>query len=133
MPRGNRHTDLPASNDPIWFDWAGDVLSALDRPKTTEQLKDWARSEKFEIGRLFNALAWLDMRGLVEFEKEGTKPLWKRLPEKSLSPSPTQRHLAPPPSACPRCHGRMKAEPERFACVTCGHSIYPPAEAGDDY
>lgn len=122
MGRTLRHDELPASDDPIWSEWAGEILDELERPKTTEQLKSWARGEKFEMGRLINALAWLDMRGLVETQKTNGKALWSRTP-----PKPVKR-LQPLPSHCPRCRGTMKVEPERVACVQCGHSIYPPSE-----
>lgn len=121
MSRAIRHDDLPASNDPIWTEWAGAVLGVLDRPRTTEQLKRWARTERFEMGRLINALAWLDMRGLIEAEKTNGTALWKRTPPKPVE-------LQPIPDRCPRCRGSMKVEPERIACVQCGHSIYAPVE-----
>lgn len=122
MSRDTRHDELPASNDPIWTEWAREVLAELQRPKTTEQLKRWARNERFEMGRLINALAWLDMRGLVEAEKSNGTALWRR-----TDPKP-RVELQPVPDHCPRCRGKMKVEPERVACVHCGHSIYAPVE-----
>lgn len=125
MKRDTRHDELPASDDPIWLKWAGEVLRTLDRPRTTEQLKRWAKAERFEVGKLINALAWLDLRGLVEAEKANGTALWKRTPPKP------KLELQPIPRRCPRCRGAMKVEPERIACIACGHSIYAPVEDDD--
>jgi hypothetical protein len=95
------HYDLPASDDPVWIQLGREVLSNLGTPKTVSQLKSWARGERLEIGRLVNALAWLDTRGLVYVDKTTVEPLWKR----SDVPLPTQ--LQPvPPSTAPSVRGR---------------------------
>lgn len=122
-----RHDELPDSGDPIWVEWAGSVLEALDEPRTTEQLKDWARREHFEMGRLINSLSWLDLRGLIAADRSNGHILWARVGPKTPSPP-----LAPMPSHCARCRGRMRPEPERVVCMTCGRSIYPPADDASD-
>ena len=122
----SKHEDLPESSDPIWQEWAGPVLDTLDRPKTTEELKNWARSSRVEIGKLINTLSWLDLRGLVETERTDDGAVWKLAPRR-----PPPMKLAAP-SRCTRCKGMMKIEPERFACMTCGHSVYPPGEFAED-
>lgn len=121
-----RHEDLPESSDPIWQEWAGPVLDTLDRPKTTEELKNWARSERVEIGKLINTLSWLDLRGLVETDRDGDKAVWRLAPRRA----PPKKFLSP--THCGRCKGLMKVEPERFACISCGHSVYPPGEFAED-
>lgn len=122
MPRSASHHDLPASDDPVWVQLGKEVLENLQTPKTVRQLKSWARGERLEIGRLVNALAWLDMRGLVLVDKTAVEPLWKR----SDVPPPPPMQLQPIPKRCPKCQGPMKVEPQRLACITCGKSIYPP-------
>jgi hypothetical protein len=123
MGRSTSHHELPPSDDPVWVQLGDAVLKNLGTPKTVRQLKSWARDERLEIGRLVNALAWLDMRGLVIVDKTATpEPLWKR----SDVPPPPAAQLAPLPKHCPKCHGMMKVEPQRVACIVCGKSIYPP-------
>jgi len=117
-----RHDELPDSSDPIWIEWSEFVLDALDveGPLTTEQLKSFARSERFEMGRLINALSWLDLRGLVKADRSNGHVLWLR----STPKAPTVPQ--PLPKCCPRCNGSLRIEPERIACIPCGHSIYAP-------
>lgn len=115
------HHDLPASDDPVWVQLGKEILENLDTPKTVRQLKDWAKDERLEIGRLVNALAWLDMRGLATVDKTSVEPLWSR-----SDPKTRQRVPKPLPTHCAHCNGLMKVEPQRLACIVCGRSIYPP-------
>lgn len=128
MGRSLAHDDLPPSSDPIWEQLGSEVLDELETPKTVSQLKSWARHERLEIGRLVNALAWLDMRGLVAIDRSAIEPLWKR----SDAPAPPPVELKPPPKHCTKCGGMMKVEPQRLACCICGKSIYPPVADGDE-
>lgn len=128
MSRSTAHHELPPSNDPVWAQLGNEVLENLSTPKTVSQLKVWARDERLEIGRLVNALAWLDLRGLALLDKTGAAPLWKRV---DPPPSPQTIELQPLPKYCPHCHGMMKVEPVRVACIICGRSIYPPAGLAD--
>jgi hypothetical protein len=125
MGRSSAHDDLPPSDDPIWLELGAEVLEELKTPKTVSQLKDWARGERLEIGRLINTLAWLDMRGLVE-RHSGVEALWKR----SERRPPIRRAL---PACCPHCQNlaRWKAEPQRVACMVCGYSMYPPPDPNE--
>lgn len=120
MARETRQEETPSADDPIWQLWSELVLKALSEPRSLEQLKAWAREERFEVSKLVNALAWLDLRGLVKTARVAGALTWVRAPVAVKPP------LVPLPRICPRCHGRMHIEPERVACLTCGHSIYPP-------
>jgi predicted Zn-ribbon and HTH transcriptional regulator len=123
MGRSYAHEDLPASEDPVWAELGVEVLEHLSTPKTISQLKEWARARKLEIGRLINVLTWLDMRSAVAVERLGDEEaVWRRVEPPSAPPSRIQV-----PPRCPRCKGMWKAEPQRLACIACGHSIYPPA------
>lgn len=118
------HDDLPASEDPSWAELGDEILDLLVLPQTISQLKLWARSRKLEVGRLINGLAWLDLRGRVSIERLGDEEaIWRRAdaPEAQLP----KRAI---PKCCPRCKGRWKVEPQRLACMICGHSVYPPLE-----
>ena len=122
MARGARSEEIPSGDDPVWHLWADAVLEALSTPRNLEQLKNWAREEEFEVGKLVNSLAWLDLRGLVETEQVNGLVVWKRtVPKAKPVPKPL-------PSSCARCFGRMHVEPERVVCLSCGHSVYPPVE-----
>lgn len=122
MARGVRHEDIPSSEDPIWSEWAERVFAVLPEPQNLEQLKDWARKESFEVGKLVNTLAWMAMRGMVKTSVVGGTLTWTRVPPK-VKPPPQ-----PLPRACPKCGGRLYAEPDRLVCLICGRSIYPPIE-----
>jgi len=117
-----RHDELPESCNPIWVEWTEPVLAILVKPLTTEQLKDWARSEKFEMGKLVNSLAWLETRGLVAADRTNGHVVW------TVAPPKTPKPRRPMPTCCPRCKGPMVPEPERVACLKCGHSVYPPGD-----
>lgn len=126
MSRGSRQDELPAANDPIWHEWAGGVLAILTKPLTIEQLKEWARRESFEVGRLINSLAWLDMRGLISADRIDGVVFWRRAVPKN------KPVLKPPPKYCVRCNGLMRVEPERIVCINCGESLYPPPDTDSD-
>lgn len=122
MARGARSEDIPPADDPIWQSWGETVLGVLSKRRNLEQLKSWAREESFEVGKLVNSLAWLDLKGLVKTEQVRGEVTWVRsLPKARPPPQPM-------PNACPRCAGKMRPEPERLVCITCGRSIYPPVE-----
>lgn len=122
MSRGVRQDELPPAEDPIWQVWADGVLVALSKPKTIDQLKAWAHEEDFEVGKLINALAWLDMRGLIGATRVDGALVWRRTLPK---PKPV---LKVAPKVCPKCRGLMHIEPERVRCLNCGCSVYPPPD-----
>lgn len=130
--------ELPAAEDPIWAQFGDVVLDTLEEPMTVNALKRWARKEKFSISKLYNTLAWLDMRGLVLLDKTSEpEPIWKRADVEFNEKFELVQYksLAPVPKQCSRCAGLMKVESTRIACIACGHSIYPPpdlAEPDDD-
>lgn len=122
--------EVPASSDPVWAQFGEVVLDVLHEPRTVGELKSWARKEKFQIAKLYNTLSWLGMRGLVLFDKTSGEPIWKRTDvevTENLEPILTKT-LQAAPKNCRRCGGLMKTEPTRFACVACGHSVYPPPD-----
>jgi hypothetical protein len=124
MARGVRHDEIPSGDDPIWAEWAALVLEQLAKPRSTAQLKQWARAHGFEVGKLVNTIAWMDLRGLIESTRVNNVRVWSR---SAVAAAPV---LKPVPTQCPKCLGILRAEPERLACVICGHSIYPPVVRG---
>jgi len=117
-----RHDELPESCNPVWVEWTEPVLAQLAHPLTTQQLKEWARAEKYEMGKLVNSLAWLEMRGLVEADRTNGHVVW------TVAGPKTPKPLIPFPHNCERCGGLMNSEPERAVCIQCGFSVYPPGD-----
>ena len=122
MARGVRHDEIPSGDDPVWGEWVALVLEQLAKPRSLEQLKTWARERNFEVGKLVNTIAWLDLRGRIKSTRTNNTLVWSRVAVV------TKPALKPMPTCCTRCSGPLRAEPERLACISCGHSIYPPVE-----
>jgi len=122
MARGSKSEEIPPADDPVWQVWSRVVLDVLSKPHNLEELKNWARKEEFEVGKLVNSLAWLDLHGLIKTEQVSGLVVWARTVPK-IKPPPK-----PLPTICSKCSGHMHVEPERVVCLSCGRSVYPPVE-----
>jgi hypothetical protein len=62
--------DIPPTGDPRWAEWCKPLLEFLETPRSHAELDAWEKENKIRKFLLPHMLAWLDLKGLVTYERK---------------------------------------------------------------